>query len=261
MLAPSISPFLCEVFNSCLNFGLFPDCLKNAKVISIFKEGEESDPSNYRPISLLPVVSKVFEKIIFNRIIFFLNKENVLNENQFGFRQNRSTIEALRELIKNVWLNLLNSKQNTISTFLDLKKIFDTVHHQILLAKCSSYLLRGHVLEVLKSYLSKRLQCTEIGSKKSSMRNIEIVVPQGSIMGPLLFILYINDLTLEISDIKSILYADDTILSTRSEPKTNETKISVILQKTASWMNRNRLTLNVEKTKCVDFLKRVQKKS
>ena len=205
LLAPSISPFLCEVFNSCLNFGLFPDCLKIAKVLPIFKEGDESNPSNYRPISLLTVVGKIFEKIIFNRIIDFLNKEKVLNQNQFG--------------------------------------------------------LRGHVLNVLKSYLSRRFQYTEIGSKKSSMRSIKIGVPQGSIMGPLLFIIYINDLTLETSDIKSILYADDTVVFTKSEPKTNETKINVIFQKTASWLKRNRLTLNFEKTKCVDFLKKLQKTS
>ena len=147
MLAPSISPFFCKVFNSCLNFGLFPDCLKIAKVISKFTEGYESDPSNYRPISLLPVVGKIFEKIIFNRIIVFLNKEKVLNEYQFGFRQNHSIIDGLVELSENVRLNWLNSKQNTISTFLDFKKAFDTVDHQILLAKCSSYGLRGHVLK------------------------------------------------------------------------------------------------------------------
>ena len=136
LLAPSISPFLCEVFNSCLNFGLFPDFLKIAEVIPIFKEGDESDPSNYRPMSLLPVVSKIFEKIIFNRIIVFLNEEKVLNENQFGFRQNRSTIDALVELSENVRINWLNEKQNTISTSWDLSKAFDTVDHQILLAKC-----------------------------------------------------------------------------------------------------------------------------
>ena len=160
--------------------------------------------------------------------------KKILNENQFGFRQNRSTIDALVELSENVRLNWLNCKQNTISTFLDLKKAFDTLDHQILLAKCSSYGLRGHVLKVLKSFLSRKFQYIEIGSKKSSMRSIKIGVLQGSIIGPLLFIIYIKDLTLETSDIKSILYADDTVVYTKSEPKTNETKISVILQKTDS---------------------------
>ena len=169
LLAPSISPFLCEVFNFCLTFGLFPDRPKIAKVIPIFKKGDESDSSNYGPISLLPLVSKIFEKTIYNRIIALLNKEKVLNENQFGFKRNCSTIDALVELSENVLLNWLNSKQNTISTFLDLKTAFDTVGHQILLAKCSSYCLRGHVLKVLRSYLSRRLHYTEIGSKKSSM--------------------------------------------------------------------------------------------
>ena len=190
-----------------------------AKVIPIFKEGDESDPSNYRPISLLPAVGKNFEKIIFNRIIVFLNKEKVLNQTQFGSRQNRSAIDALVELSEHVQLNWVISKQNTISIFLDLKKAFYTVYHQILLAKCSSYGLRGHVLKVSKSYLSRRFQYTEIGSKNSSMRSIKIGVPQGSTMGPLLFIIYINDLALETSDIKSIPYADDTVVCTKVNSK------------------------------------------
>ena len=230
-------------------FWFFPDCLKIANIIPIFKERDESDPSNYRPISLLPVVGKIFEKGNFNRIIVFLNKEKVVNKNQFGIRQNRSTIDALVELTENVGINGLNCKQNTISTFLDLKKAFDTVDHQILLAKCSSYGPREHILKFLKSYLSRRFQYTEIGSKKSSMRSIKIGVQRSSIMGPLLFIIYINDLTLATSDIKSILYADDTVVYTKNEPKTSKTKINVVLQNTAYWMNRNRLTLTVEKTK------------
>ena len=143
LLAPSISTFICEVFNCCLNFGLFPDCVKIAKVIPIFKEGDKTDPSNSLPISLLPVASKTFEKIIYNRIFVFLNKEKVLNENQFDLRQDRSTIDALVEFSKIVRLNWLHSKQNTISAFLDLKKAFDIVDNQILLAKCSNYGLRG----------------------------------------------------------------------------------------------------------------------
>ena len=183
----------------------------------------------------------------------------MLNENQFGFRQNRSTIDALVKLNEIVRVSWLNSKQNTISTFLDLKNAFEPVDHQVILSKWFSYGLRGHVLKVLKSYLSRKLQYTEIGSKKSSMKSIKIGVPQGSKMSPLLFFININDLTLETSDIKSILHADDTVVYTKSEPKTNETKINVILHKTASWLKRNRLTLNVEKTKCVGFLKRVQR--
>ena len=128
----------------------------------------------------------------------------MLKENQFGFRQDRSTIDALLELSKNIRLNWQNSNQNTISTFLELKKAFDTVDHRILLAKF---------------YLSRRPQYNEIGPKKSSMRSIEFGVPQGSIMGPLLFILYINDLTLETSDIKPILYADATVVIQKMNPK------------------------------------------
>ena len=109
---------------------MFPYCLKIAEVIPIFKKGDDSDPSNYRPISLQPVVGKIFEKIIFNRFIVFLNKEKERIENQFGFRENRSTSDALVELSKNIRLNWLNSKQNTISTFLDLKNAIDTVDHQ-----------------------------------------------------------------------------------------------------------------------------------
>ena len=152
------------MFNRCIELGQYPESLKIAKVIPFFKNRNKDDPSNFRPISLLPIIGKVFERIIFDRIQNYLNVFETLSDSQFGLRHAKSTVDAIATLIEEITSNLNNSEK-TKCTFLDLKKAFDTLDHNIVLQECYRYGLRGPIYNILKSYLSNRMQYTLIGEK------------------------------------------------------------------------------------------------
>ena len=173
-----LSPFLSKWFNECFNLGVFPDCLKIAKVFPLHKSREKSIPSNFRPISLLPTIAKIFEKLLQGRIISFLVKFNLLSSSQFGFRAKRSTVDAVLFLIELLQQKLSEKSVMSVCTFLDLKKAFDTVDHTILLDKCCNIGLRGHVFNILKSYLTNRSQFVQIAEVVSSTAFVDIGVPQ-----------------------------------------------------------------------------------
>ena len=137
---------LTNIFNKSFNTGVFPDSMKTAKVVPIFKSGNKSDFTNYRPISLLPQFSKILEKLFDIRFESFLNKNNVLNESQYGFRSGRSTLMALTEMLEEI-TNAKDKKMSTVAVFIDLKKAFDTLNHEILVNKLYHYGIRGIVLE------------------------------------------------------------------------------------------------------------------
>ena len=200
---------LSVVLNKCLNNGVFPDKLKIARVIPVFKSGSQEVLSNYRPISVLPIFSKVFEKCIYNRLLSFINKCNILTSHQYGFRKGHSTSHALINFIRNV-TNAIDNEEVMLGIFLDLSKAFDTLDHDILIYKLHLYGIRGIVLELFKSYLLNRRQFVTLNGYKSENKVLKCGVPQGSILGPLLFILYINDLCNTSEVLRYILFADDT---------------------------------------------------
>ena len=251
--ANMIVPTLCEIFNLSIKTGEYPDPLKIAKVIPIFKKGDPSLASNYRPISVLSCINKIFEKILFRRLYNFLEKYNILYEFQFGFRQGHSTEHALVEIIDKIKLAMDNNEL-TCGLFLDLSKAFDTVNHEILLYKLDHYGIRGPALKLLKNYLTNRKQFVKIGQNKSELRLISCGVPQGSVLGPLLFILYINDLHKACSTGNTRIFADDTNIFFKCKDTNEITRIgSLLMMQLHQWFKSNKLTLNAEKSNFVVF--------
>ena len=239
---------LSEIINLSFTSGVFPECLKLAMVIPIYKTGVKTDVKNYRPISLLPIMSKIFEKIIYRRLYNFFVQNSVFSSSQFGFLKGRSTADAIMALTESVY-GSLNSKEHSLAVFIDLSKAFDTVNHKILLKKLELYGVRGLPLKLVESYLSGRRQVVRIGSDLSSCKEISLGVPQGSTLGPLLFLLFINDLPNISSDFYPILFADDTnILFKGSNIDDLVSKCNVVMEKVNDWCNSNRLTINYDKT-------------
>ena len=242
---------LTSIFNLSISTGIVPDNLKIAKVIPIYKKGDAEVFSNYRPVSVLPCFSKILERLVFNRCMEYIDHHNILNQKQFGFRANHSTSMAIIQLVDNI-NNAVEKNENTIGIFLDLSKAFDTIDHNILLHKLNHYGFRGIVHDWFKNYLNNRKQYVNYNSKKSLLKNIICGVPQGSILGPLLFILYINDIINTSSILEFILFADDTtIVYSHQDISSQITMINKELEEINNWFKANKLSVNASKTNCM----------
>ena len=236
------------MFNLCLAQGIFPDSFKIAQVIPLFKGGTRESPDSYRPISLLPAIGKVFEKIIANRITHFFDRYKLFSPCQLGFRAKLSTEYAVQDIYEKL-LHNMDQSLSSCAIFLDLAKAFDTVDRSILLRKLQAYGIRGNVFKLLQSYLSGRSQFVKLDGVYSSTVQIEYGVPQGSILGPLLFLIYVNDLP-SATKFFIKLFADDTFLCAQNKNmKALENEVNFELGKVFVWLASNKLTLNMSKSK------------
>ena len=202
---------LVSIINLSLTHGVFPSLIKEADVCPIHKKDEKYRCENYRPISLLPNISKIFERVMYSRLDNFLNMSEIIYKFQFGFRKNYSTNHALLSIIEQI-RGALDKNMFTCSVFIDLEKAFDTVNHQILVSKLNHYGIRGVTNKWFSSYLSNRYQRVSFNGVSSQRLPITRGVPQGSILGPLLFLIYINDMNLAVEHSTIYHFADDTNL-------------------------------------------------
>ena len=253
MSAFVLVPALEKIFNLSLKSGVYPQKLKTAKVIPIYKKGDPTQVSNYRPISILNTINKIFEKILHSRLTKFIKDFNILYKYQFGFRENHSTELALIEMVDEIKLSL-DRKNMTCGMFLDLSKAFDTVNHNILIHKLDHYGIRGKALDLLKSYLGNREQYVNLNNFKSNKSSINVGVPQGSVLGPLFFILFINDLPncCPLGNVR--IFADDTnIFFHCNDIKTLINTGKIIMNNLNLWFLNNKLFLNTDKSSFVVF--------
>ena len=252
-LANELSIPLTYIFNLSLSSGIVPEQLKIARVVPIHKKEGKDVFNNYRPISVLPGFSKILERLVFNRCIAFLNKHNILYDDQFGFRPKHSTNMAIIKLVNKI-VQAANNDEITAGLFLDLSKAFDTIKHDILLDKMAHYGIRGLALEWFRNYLSNRKQFVDYNSHNSELKLINTGMPQGSILGPLGFIIYVNDIPNSVPNLSLILYADDTsAFTSHKDISTLNNIMNDGLFKLNKWFQSNKLSLNTKKSNVMLF--------
>ena len=250
---PYLAGPLSELINKSFETGIVPERLKIARVCPVFKSGDSSDFTNYRPISVLPSLSKIFEKIVHNRLMTYLDKHSILITNQFGFRRNSDSSLAVVDMVDRI-TEQLDANCHSLGLFIDLSKAFDTLDHTILIDKLEFYGIRGIALNWFKSYLKNRSQYVDYNGTQSTLLKIRTGVPQGSILGPLLFLIYINDIINASKYLHLILFADDTnVFFHHKDLNALQDITNSELNKLSNWFRANRLSLNVKKTNYIIF--------
>jgi hypothetical protein len=252
-----ISDCLTKIINQVLLNGIFPEKLKLAKVVPLYKKDKNYIFDNYRPISILPSMSKIFERVMHTQIQEYFDKNNLFFNSQYGFRPDHSTELAALEVIDQI-LTQMDHNRIPINLYLDLSKAFDCLDHKILLSKLQYYGFTGVSLSLMKSYLQNRKQLVKFNETDSDYMLIRTGVPQGSILGPLMFLIYVNDLPNATGCFRPVIYADDTTLgaclSNFGDNNTIiEQNINCELDKVSTWIKVNKLTLNVMKTKAMIY--------
>ena len=248
---------LCFLINLSTEHAAFPECLKLATVIPLFKKGDANQYGNYRGISLLTSISKIFEINIKNQLLSFLNKNNILSDSQHGFTESRSTESALCDFQQKI-VNAVDKKMHALGLFVDFSRAFDMVNHELLLIKLERYGIRGKSWDLFKSYLNKRKQYVVVNRAKSETLLIDQGVPQGSVLGPLLYLIYSNDLISYLknksTDINVVSYADDTnIVITSSSQESLKSTAEQAYESILLWSQKNGLSLSQSKTNFVIF--------
>ena len=244
---------LVTCFNLSFNSGTFPDDWKIAKITPLHKGGQKNQVNNYRPISLLPLPGKLIEKIVHKRITSYLDANDILNNNQNGFRAKHSTQDTVAKFTDDIAINI-NNNNCTLATFIDFRKAFDTVNHKILLDKINSLGINNSTHNWLTSYLCNRKQVVVANGITSRKGTITCGVPQGSTLGPLLFLIYINDINKHFVNSKIKLFADDTVLYTASITTIDaRNDLQIDLDSLDTWCRQHKLSINIGKTKSVLF--------
>lgn len=254
-IANYISPVLCKIFNDCVNSCIYPDNFKIARVVPVYKSGDNSNVNNFRPISTLPVFSKMYESLISSRLSDFIESENILTNHQYAFRKNCSTTLAILELTSNI-LKSFNEKSYTVALFLDLSKAFDTIDKSLLLKKLDHYGVRGSFNDFLSSYLSNRKQFVQYNDFNSDYKPITTGLMQGSILSTILFNIFFNDIShmANSHNFKCTLFADDAVFYFKSESFIDAINgMRSFIDILSKWLVLNKLTPNTSKTKLMIF--------
>lgn len=246
----SIKVPLAFILNRCLEFGYFPDLLKVSKVVPVFKKGDKSLPQNYRPISIVPVFSKVLESLMHLQLSSYFNHHNLISNCQFGFRAGRSTTSAVVEIVDHT-LQSFENHETVALALLDLSKAFDSVPFSAIMEKFSYYGISEYAARIISSYLSNRKQYVSIRGSDSSVLKVTVGVPQGSVLGPFFFMVIINDLPKSLN-VQSVIYADDTTLFSSNRDLVELNRDIVQGQSEAiSWFSSNKLLCNQDKTQSI----------